>query len=218
MENHLLDEMEREYSFTDQEIFTKIWTRPRAVLQYIHDSKYDKFVTPLLILAGISSAFDRAVDRNLGDSLSLMALIITCLLTGGLLGWLSYYIYAALISWTGKWLNAHGETPDILRVIAYAMIPTILVLALLTIQIGIYGIEIFKADGDIYSASITTNIIFYGSVVLEIILGITSLVFCVIAVSIVQQMHTVRAILNLLLSVLVILGPILLLFLLVRGF
>ena len=94
MENHLLDEMEREYAFTDQEIFTKIWTRPRAVLYYIHDLKYEKFVVPLLVLAGVAGAFDRAVDRNLGDSLPLIGLIITCLISGALFGWLSYYVFA----------------------------------------------------------------------------------------------------------------------------
>lgn len=214
MENHLLDDEEREISFTDQEIFTQIWTRPREVLQYIHDLQYDKFVIPLLILAGISRAFDRAIDKDLGDDLSLIAIIFTCLITGGLFGWLSYYIYAALVSWTGKWLNANGDTSSILRVIAYAMIPVILSLVLLVVQIGIYGIELFKADGDIYSAGITANIIFYGSAVLELILVITALVFSVIGVSIVQQMHTVRAILNLLLPIIVILGPLLLLVLL----
>ncbi|NRB48231.1 MAG: YIP1 family protein [Saprospiraceae bacterium] len=218
MENHLLDEMEREYTFTDQEIFTKIWTRPRAVLQYVHDFQYEKFVAPLLVLAGIARAFDRAADRGLGDSLSLIALIITCLISGGLLGWLSYYIYAALVSWTGKWLNAHGDTASILRVIAYAMIPAILALALLAVQIGIYGIEVFKADGDIYSGGITANIIFYGSAVLEIILGITSLVFCVIGVSIVQQLSTAKTILNLLLPILIFLGPILLIAFLIGSF
>ncbi len=217
MENHLLDDMERAVSFTDHEIFTKIWTQPREVLQYIHDIKYDKFVVPLLILAGISRAFERAINKNLGDDLSLTVVIITCLISGGLLGWLSYYIYAALVNWTGKWLHAKGDTYSILRIIAYAMVPMILALALLVVQIGIYGLELFKTDGDIYSASITANIIFYGSAVLEIILGITTLVFCVIGVSIVQQLPTVRALLNLLLPILVIVVPLLLLVLLFGG-
>ena len=71
MEN-ILDEIEKPLSFTDKEIFTKIWTKPREVLRYIHDNKYDKYVTVLLVLAGISRAFDRAVMKDMGDKLSLI--------------------------------------------------------------------------------------------------------------------------------------------------
>ncbi|MEZ4849771.1 MAG: hypothetical protein R3B93_14385 [Bacteroidia bacterium] len=39
--------------FSDKEIFTKIWTSPRRVFQYLEENDYDKFVTSLLALAGI---------------------------------------------------------------------------------------------------------------------------------------------------------------------
>jgi hypothetical protein len=35
-------------------------------------------------------------------------------------GWISYYIYAALISWSGKWMNGKGNTQLILRILSYA--------------------------------------------------------------------------------------------------
>lgn len=216
MEN-LLDEPEKELTFTDQEIFTQIWTQPRAVFQYIHDFRYDKFVVPLLILAGISRAFNRAVEKDLGDTLTLMPLILTCVLSGALLGWLSYYIYASLVSWTGKWLDGQGDTSSILRIIAYAMTPMAIALVLVVVQISIYGIEIFKAEGDIFSADTTSNIIFYSSAIFEIILGICTLIFCVIGVSIVQQLSIGKAILNLILPILIILVPILLYALLLGG-
>lgn len=209
MEN-LLDEPEEGLTFTDQEIFTQIWPQPRAVLQYIHDFKYDKFVVPLLILAGISRAFNRAIDKDLGDTLTLMPLILICVFSGGLLGWLSYYIYASLVNWTGKWLDGQGDTSSILRIIAYAMTPMAIALVLLVVQISIYGIEVFKAEGDIFSADTTSNIIFYGSAILEIILAICTLVFCVIGVSVVQQLNVGKTILNLVLPILIILAPILL--------
>jgi hypothetical protein len=216
MEN-ILDETEQPLSFTDQEIFTKIWTKPRDVLKYIHENKYDKYVVPLLILAGISRAFNRAIMKDTGDTLSLLAIIGICLIMGGLLGWLSYYIYSALISWTGKWLDGKGDTNSILRIMAYAMTPSIIALVLLIPQIGIYGIEIFKSDGDITSGGMLSNIMFYGSVVLEFILGIFTMIFCVVGVSEVQKLGIGKAILNLLLPVFVILVPILLIALIFSG-
>lgn len=210
MEN-ILDEIDKPQSFSDREIFTKIWTKPREVLRYIHDNKYDKYVAVLLVLAGISRAFDRAVLKDMGDKLPLLAILGICIIMGGLLGWLSYYIYSALISWTGKWLNGKGDTTSILRVIAYAMIPSIIALIFLIPQIGIYGNEIFKAEGDVTSEGVASNIIFYGSIIFELILGICTIIFCIIGVSEVQKFGIGKTILNLLLPVFVIVVPILIL-------
>lgn len=196
--------------FTDRDIFIKIWTSPRQVFKYINDNHYDKYVKLLLVFAGISRAFDRATMKDAGDEMSLWAIIGTSIIFGGLLGWISYYIYAALLNWTGKWLNGKGNTTSILRMLSYALTPTIIALFLLIPQIGIYGNEIFKSDGDIASAGLISNIIVYGSMILEFILGVWTIILCVIAISEVQKISIGKSILNLLLPVLIISVPILL--------
>ena len=204
------NQVEKPPHFSDKEIFTRIWTKPRDVLRYINDHEYDKYVSLLLVLAGISRSFDRAVMKDLGDSLSLIAIVSISIILGGLLGWISYYIYAAALSLTGKWIDGKGNTTSILRVLAYSMTPSIVALILLIPQIGVYGNEIFRSDGDIVSGGITSNIIFYGSIILEAVLGIYTIVFAVIGLSEVQKFGIGNAILNLLLPVLVIAVPILL--------
>ena len=109
----ILDHFEKPQLFSDTEIFIKIWTKPREVFRYVHESKYDKYVGILLVFAGISGAFDRAVGKNLGDHLSLITILGICIILGGLLGWISNYFYSALISWTGKWLNVKADTISI---------------------------------------------------------------------------------------------------------
>jgi len=193
---------------TDKEIFTKIWTRPRQVFRFIDDYKYDKFVRVLLLLIGISRGFDRATMNDMGDEMSLGAIIGFSVVFGGLLGWISIYLYAALLSWTGKWLGGKGNTTSILRILSYAMIPSILALLFLIPQIGIYGIEMFKEYGDISSAGVFSNIFVYGSLILEFILGIWMLVLCVIALSEAQKISIGMAILNIVLPALVIGIPI----------
>jgi hypothetical protein len=141
-----------------------------------------------------------------------------CIILGGLLGWIYFYFYAALVSWTGKWLDGKGDTSSILRIIAYAMIPSIIALIFLIPQIGIYGVEIFKKDGDISSAGWIYNIFIYGSLILEFIFGIWTIVFCVIGVSEVQKFSVGKSILNLLLPLFVIIVPILLLVFLFKTF
>ncbi|MDO5664314.1 MAG: Yip1 family protein [Bacteroidia bacterium] len=215
MEN-LLDKNDESSSLTDKDLFTKIWTSPRQVFKYINDNHYDKYVILLLVLSGISRAFSRASMKNMGDEMSIWAILGFSIFLGGLLGWISYYIYAALISWTGKWLKGQGDTSSILRIVSYAMIPSIITLIFLIPQIGIYGVEIFKKDGDITSAGLLSNIFVYGSMILEFILGIWTIVFCVVGISEVQKLSIGKSILNLLLPGIVIVVPILILVLLFK--
>ena len=86
---------------------------------------------------------------------------------------------------------------------------------LLIPQIAIYGNEIFKSDGDISSGGIVSNIIVYGSMILEFTLGIWSLVLCVIGISEVQKLSIGKSILNLLLPAIVIMTPILIIVLII---
>ena len=193
-------EFENYDTLTDTEIFTKMWTEPRRVLKYINETKYEKYFYIILFLAGVSGAFDRAAIKNMGENVSLLGIIAGCVLLGGFLGWLSYYIYAALLSWTGKWLDGKGNTDSIYRILAYAMFPSVVSLLFLVPQIAVYGIDLFRQDGDLVNAGVFGNIIFWGSLSLEIILGIFTLVFSVIGISEVQKICIGKSILNLLLT------------------
>lgn len=209
------EELEEPLSFTFEEIVTEIWTNSREVFRFIHAKRYEHYMLPLLIGAGISKAFDRASTNGMGDTLPLLGVIGACIISGFVFGWLTAYIYAALISWTGGWLDGEGDTRSFIRVIAYASIPSIIGLAFLIPQMVVYGEEMFKDEGDVWSGGMASNIIYWGAVVLEVLLGIYSIVLHVIGVSEVQGFGIGKAILNLILPVLIFLIPILLIVLLV---
>lgn len=204
-------------SISSENIFTKIWTSPREVFKFIITYKYDKYVTVLLIFAGISRTFDRASMKNMGDNFSIWGIVAFCIIIGAIFGWVTYYLYSALISWTGKWINGKGNTDSILRVLSYALIPSIISMLFLIPQMIVYGNEMYKSDGDITSGGIVSNIIFYGSMILELALGLWSLVLCVIGISEVQKLSIGKSILNLILPAIVIMTPILIIILIIYG-
>ncbi len=211
----IFEETEQYQYLTDKEIFSKIWFSPREVFKYIRYRNYDKYVTVLLILAGVSRAFDKAADKGMGDTMSLWGIIGLCVFVGGVVGWCISGIYAGLINWTGKWLKGQGDTKSILNVMAYAYIPSILSLILLVPELSIYGVEIFKTNGDIISAGISSNILFYGALIIEAILGVWTVVLLIIGVAETQQFSIGKAIVNLLLPILIIFLPLFLLGILV---
>lgn len=204
------DEFEKYDALSDQDIFTKIWTEPRRIFKFINDTQYEKYLYILLIFAGIVRAFDRASSKDMGDYSSLFSIVFGCIILGGMLGWISYYIYAALLSWTGKWLNGVGNTSSIYRMMAYAMIPSIMGLVFVFLQIAVYGQGYFKNNTDYLESNIVGNIIFWISFTMQILLSLASLVFMVIGLSEVQKFSIGKAILNLILPILFIVVPIVL--------
>lgn len=164
----------------------------------------------MLIFAGISRALHNAIDKNIGDNYSLLAILSLTVIFGGLFGWLSFYIFSAMISFTGKWLDGKGDTNTLFRVMSYALFPTILLLFLTLPLIGVYGIELFKSDEDLMATGLLGIIGLMTFAVLQLVLAVCSLVFMVIAVAEVQGFTIGKAVVNILLPILLIVMPLLL--------
>ena len=196
--NELEHPLERT-QISEKDIFIKLLTSPREAFKFINDFKYEKHLYILLFLAGMVRTFDRASTKNMGDNYSIWTIIAICVIFGGFFGWITYYIYSALISWTGSWMNGKGNTQSVLRVFAYAFFPSIFILILLIPQIAIYGNELFKSDNDLYSLASMESIVLYVILFVEFALGIWSLILCVIGISEVQKLSIGKSILNLLL-------------------
>lgn len=199
-------EFEKYDVLSDKDVFSKIWLQPRRVFKFINDTKYEKYFYVLMFLAGVLRALDRTSSK---ENTSLFFVILTSLFIGGLLGWISYYIYAALLSWTGKWLDGKGDTSSIFRMMAYAMFPSILSIVFLILQIDLDGNNIFN-NYDYTAENNLINIIVYTSVFIKIGLSVVSLIFMVIGLSVVQNFSIGKTILNLILPILFIVVPIVL--------
>ena len=206
-EENQIDE-EENIHLSDQDIFSKIWLSPKMIFQYLDRIKYDKYLYPLMILIGISSSFDNSISRGLGDSWPLWGILALSILGGGILGWISYYILAALLSWTGKWLDGKGDTDSIYRMMSYAFLPSIFSLVLLIAQILLFGSGIFESNFDASDYGLIFFLFYFLFSSLEFILGIWTLVLFIIGLSVIQELSIWKSILNLLLPILIIFIPI----------
>jgi hypothetical protein len=205
-------------ALTDEEVFTQIWFAPKRVFKFINDTGYEKYMYVLLCLSGISRAFDRASTNNMGDNMSLPTVVLICVIVGGLFGWMSFYIYSALISWTGKWLQGKGDTGSIIRILAYSMLPNIAAMVLLIPLLIRYGNQTFQSATDLTSDDEIDNMLLYTIYLLDIILTVWTLLFAVVGLSEVQKFSIGKSILNIILPGLVIFVPLLLIVYFVKAF
>ncbi len=187
--------------WSTKELLYKILTSPRQFFNYINKNRYEKYYLLLIILSGISSGFGIASMRNLGDKTSLISIILACIFVGGIIGWIGLYIFSGLVSWTGDFLKGTSSTQAVFRIFVYAKIPSIICLILIIPQISIYGVEIYKADGDIFSAGTSSNIIVYGCMILEFFFEIYTIVLSVIGLSEIQKFSIWKSILNIFLPI-----------------
>ncbi len=208
-----LNEFENKIYLSDKAIFTKIWTQPRLVFKYINDHYYSKFMILLLVLSGIASAIDQAINKNSGDTMSLLGVLSLTIIVGALFGWISYYFLSALLYWTGKWVDGQGSINPILNMLAHASIPKILGILLVIPQIGAYGLDLFKSNINETNATIFANVIVFGTAIVQLGLGIWTMVLGVIGLSEVQKISIGKSLLNYLFAFLVVIVPVLLIIL-----
>lgn len=204
-----LNEFE-EYSYNkeiENNLFRKILTHPKEAFRFIVKHQYEKHLTVLLVLAGIANGFDRIVEKATEDS-NIIVLLIMAVIVGALVGWIGYYIYAALLSLSGRWLNGKGRTNTILPILAYASVPAIAGTIFTIAQIFLFGTD----SSIIETASMPVAIIYYLLLFLQLGFGFWTLALYAIGLAEVQQFAIWKAILNLLLPVLFIVVPLLLIF------
>ncbi|MBV1923632.1 MAG: YIP1 family protein [Flavobacteriaceae bacterium] len=200
----------------ENKLLQTIWLKPTQTLKFILEHCPDKFVTGFLILGGVSRAIDRASNKSMGDTMDTWLVLTIAILAGGVFGWVSYYIYAWAMSYTGKWLKGKAESDKFKTILAWSLVPTIASLLLLVPELIIFGDDLFRSEISNNSDTFIYSYVFFA--LLEVLLAIWSIVILVKGISIIQNFTIGKSILNMFLPGLVILIPIIVIALIVRAF
>ena len=203
-------------NITEDNLLLKIWIAPKATLEFVLNYCPHKYVLLLFALGGISRSIDRASTKGMGDNMSAVSILTISIIAGGLFGWLSYYFYAWLLEVTGKWLKGNASFSQFKTILAWSLVPTAFSLLLLIPELMIFGDEIFKSET--YSPNWITDMVLMLFALMEITLGIWTLVILIKGISLIQNFSTGKSVLNAFLPALLILVPIILLALLIKGF
>lgn len=205
----ILDHSDEEKSIhlSDKEVFTSIWFSPRKVFRFILSTDYDRYKVLLTVLIGITSTLGRASSKSLGDTMSLIEILGYSFILGGALGWIFFYIYAAGISWTGKWLGGKANKSELFKVLIYGSLPSAVSLILLIPELFFFNIGFYQSDYNIFEHDLYLQVVFFAILALDTSLSFFSIILYIIGISEVNQLSIGKAILNFLFPMLIIVVP-----------
>jgi len=198
-------EKESSIGVNEENLLLRIWTQPVSTFTYILNYCPDKHIHLLLVLGGIVRAIDRASVTSMGDKSSTVGVLFAAVIGGGLFGWMTYYFYAWIVSFTGRWINGKADARTIRVILAWSSIPAITSLILLIPEILIYGNDLFRSDRS--NENLLQTICEPVFSVIQIMLSVWSLALSVIGVALVQKFSSGKAILNILLGAVILVLP-----------
>lgn len=186
-----------------------IWIHPRRTIRHIVETDPDRYVLLLVAIAGIGSSLDKASIRSAGDRFALGTILLAALIVGPVAGIAMLYLGGALLRWTGRWIGGRATSRDIRCAIAWAGVVSIWAMILWVPQLLIFGKEIFTTETPMIDASLLLMALFLALGAIDIILGIWALVVFLKCLGEVQGFSAWKALGNILLACLVVLGPLL---------
>jgi len=184
-------------------LFRKIWTEPRATLNYILANRINEHVSLLFVLGGIARAVGRAIAQHPTHKMSGAAALVLAIVGGSISGIITYTGYAWGMSLAGGWLGGKATNDQFKIVLGWALVPTIATLLLSIPTLAVLS-------GEAASTPLLTHTLLVGGGVLQLGLGVWATIILLKGVALIQGFTIGRSLANVLLPGAVVVGLILL--------
>lgn len=184
--------------------WTHIWTNPRETIRKIvnFNPKYGFFL--LSFLYGLPMLFYWAQDLSLGETTSLMGIVIGSVILAIFVGMLSMTIGSALVLWTGKWIGGKSSYYPIRAAISWSCVPNVLSIIIWAVLILLFGKNLFLDSFPQQSLSTGLMLLGVGLVVIQGVLAVWAFVIAVNGIAEVQGFSAWKALLNVLIPFLMV--------------
>jgi hypothetical protein len=192
----------------------RILSQPRPAIRHIIERNPEKYIYLIAGLQGIQHAFDQAREYNMADQFSSPMIIVFLILFGPFFGWLGLLPGSYLLKLTGKLLGGKARVIEIRSAMAWAAVPMVFNLALIVVQLSVFGFDVFSEILDMQNLSIRQWFFFLPLLLIEITAGVWSLYLFFVTNSEVQGYSVTRAVVSAVLSLLLVSVPLVLVILL----
>jgi hypothetical protein len=193
-----------------------IWTKPRDTMKEVFQSS-PKGVFLLFLVGAFVQVLDRAVQRSLGDSMNSLTGMIVIFILGSLLGAATYYyLVPIMLRWVGSLLGGKGTTERVRYSVAYSYIPIAYSLIIVWLpSLLLFGIENFTTNTPVVDSSTTLTLLFFLFGIIDLVIGIWAIIIFLKCLGEAHQFSAWKALLTTILSVLIFIGPLIVIGLLV---
>lgn len=160
------------------------------------------------MLVGFAYALNQASARNLGDTLSLPAILTICTVAGPIGGIILLYVVGALLRWTGSWLGGQASLVEVCAAIAWSSVPSVCILILWIPKLALFGKDLFTSTMPRISANPFLALIFLGFAIVEVSIAVWAFVVLLKCLGEVHRFSAWKALATLFLSGLIVGVPI----------
>ena len=186
----------------------KILIHPRQTMRWILSDGSSGDVFLLCYLEGLAFYLVNASSTGVGDDTSAMGILFWGMLSAlGYMG-LKIYLGGGLLYWTGRWLKGAEEVDGIRAALAWSAMPNIWGLLLWVPAFSFLQEELFTSETPRIAESLPLAVFEFAFRLVLILLNVYSAVLLVPTLAEAQEFSTLRAVANILLTLVVVLIPV----------
>ena len=170
-----------------------MWLQPRQAIRTAIEEERENEMYLLTVLGGLITGFDNLSDQGIGDTMILPFILLLWLIAGCFGGFISLYVVAGLLRWTGSWFGGKASFRELQFTYAWSFIPLLPSLGVVVILIGYYGRSMFSSEGPAISGSIIDMVLLGGAFIIIVVLTLWAVVSFFRALSEVQAFNIWKA-------------------------
>lgn len=179
-----------------------IWTQPRATIRRIVEENPNRSLWLLAAIYGFVSLINNAQTLALGQSIHIGIISFLVVILAPFWGYAFFSIWSAIVCLVGKLFKGQASFAKIRAAYAWSCVPFIFNLILWVALIIIFGQKLFMLNTISEQISEPLMLFMFFVLVARLVLAVWSLVIYFNALAEVQQYSVLKAILNVVISAL----------------
>jgi hypothetical protein len=191
--------------------WSTVWYDPNGTIRTILEKYPQRHYRLLISLGGIAQILSAAAAMSMGDKMNLTQIILMALLFGPLTGWLTIILRSWFLTWVGHKLDGKANSAENRLCLAWSWVPIVYFLPLWGVKFMLFKNETFLLVRPVMENVPALVGLFNFFEFFDFVMYGWSLYILIRMLSEVNQFSGVRAIMNVILSGLLMAIPLLLL-------
>src|SRR3990167_2214880 len=183
-----------------------IWSKPKATILQVVSEDPKRGLWILAFVYGVLALFNVSQALALGYVLSLFTILFFSVVLAPIWGIICFWIWSGIVYWVGKLFKGKGNVVLIRAAYAWSCTPLIWSIVLWCVMLFVFGVSLFQNFPENYPLLEWQIFLLFGILVVKMIIAVWSFVIFINALAAVQQFSIGLAILNIVVSWIVLVG------------